>query len=123
MDTTERVVREDLERLVAGLPEATVAERLFPPGRPARELVAQSEGIDMRALGARAYSPLRTVLSPGVSRIVLRDAACPVIVVPRAARATLGELFASACETKCGPEVRSALSARDQGWTSPRRIA
>jgi nucleotide-binding universal stress UspA family protein len=119
----ERRAREDLKRLVAGLPAATVAEGLFPPGRPARELVAQSEGVDLLVLGARAHGPLRTVLSPGVSRIVLRDAACPVIVVPRAARATLGELFAPACETKCEPPVRSALSARDQGWTSPRRIA
>jgi hypothetical protein len=53
------------------MPEATVAEGLFPPGGPVRELVAQSEGVDLLDLGARAHGPLRTVLSPGVSRIVL----------------------------------------------------
>ena len=89
----ERKAREDLERLIAGLPEAAVAEGVFPPGRPARELIAQSEMVDLLVLGARGCSPLRAALFGGVSRSVVRDAACPVIVVP-SARVTLGELFA-----------------------------
>jgi universal stress protein family protein len=119
----ERRAREGLERLVAGLPEATVAQGVFPPGRPARELVAQSDGVDLLVVGAPAHGALRTVLSRGVSRIVVRDAACPVIVVPRGARPTLGELFAPPRATKREPPVHVALPARDQGWTSPRRIA
>ena len=104
----ERKAREDLERLVAGLPEAAVAEGVFPPGRPARELVAQSESVDLLVIGARGYGPLRAALFGGVSRIVVRDAACPVIVVPRGARATLGELFAQPTgdSIPCGRETR-----------------
>ena len=85
--------REDLQLLLAGLPDTTVAEALFPPGSPARELVAQSADVDLLVLGARGHGPLRAVLSRSVSRIVIRDAACPVIVVPRVGRAALSELF------------------------------
>jgi nucleotide-binding universal stress UspA family protein len=96
----ERRAREDLERLVAGLPEAAVAEGVSPPGRPARELVAQSASVDLLVLGARGYGPLRAALLGAVSRTVVRDAACPVIVVPRGARAPLGELFATPIEER-----------------------
>jgi nucleotide-binding universal stress UspA family protein len=109
----ERRAREELERLVAGLPEATVAEGVFPPGCPARELVAQSHGVDLLVVGVRAHGPLRTVLARGRSRIVGRHAACPVIVVPRGARPTLGELFAPARATTREPSVHVPLDARN----------
>lgn len=121
----ERRAREDLERLVAGLPEATVAEAVFPPGRPARELVAQSEGVDLLVVGARGHGPLRAVLSGGVSRIVIRDAACPAIVVPRGARATLGELFAqpSVLDEARTAGAHPALRIVGRDWACPPRIA
>jgi nucleotide-binding universal stress UspA family protein len=121
----ERRAREDLERLVAGLPEATVAEGVFPPGHPARELVAQSHRVDVLVLGARGHGPVRAVLSGSVSRIVVRDAACPVIVVPRGARATVSELFAqpSVLDEARTAGAHPAFRAVGQGWASPRRIA
>jgi nucleotide-binding universal stress UspA family protein len=121
----ERRAREDLERLVAGLPEATVAEGMFPPGRPARELVAQSLAVDLLVVGASAHGPLRAVLSRSVSRIVARDAACPVIVLPRGARATLSELFAQARVLDEARTARAdhAFRAVSQGETRPRRVA
>jgi nucleotide-binding universal stress UspA family protein len=121
----ERRAREDLERRIAELPQATLAEAVFPPGPPARELVAQSDGVDLLVVGARGYGPLRAVLSRGVSRIVVRDAACPVIVVPRGARATLGDLFAqsSGLDEARRSGAHPALRAVGQGWTRPRRIA
>jgi nucleotide-binding universal stress UspA family protein len=121
----QRRAREDLERLLAGLPEATVAEAVFPPGRPPRELVTQSAGVDLLVLGARGQGPLRAVLSGSVSHIVVRDAACPVIVVPRAGRATLSELFSqpSVLDEARIAGAHPAFRAVRQAWTSPRRIA
>jgi nucleotide-binding universal stress UspA family protein len=121
----ERRAREDLERLLAGLPEATVAEAVFPPGRPARELVTQSQGVDLLVVGARGGDPLRAMLRRGVSRIVARDAACPVIVAPRAGCATLSELFSqpSLLDEARTAGAQPAIRAVGRGWTSPRRIA
>jgi nucleotide-binding universal stress UspA family protein len=120
----ETRAREDLEQLIAGLPDATLAEAAFPPGRPARELVAQLEGVDLIVVGTRGHGPLRAALSGGVSRVVVRDAACPVIVVPRGARARLSELFAQPSVLDAARPVGAhpALGAVGQGWTSRQRF-
>jgi nucleotide-binding universal stress UspA family protein len=119
----QRRAREDLERLLAGLPEATVAEGAFSPGRPARELVSQSEGVDLLVLGTRGSGTFRAALSGSVPRIVVRDAACPVIVIPRAARATLSELFSQrACSTKREPPAHISRST-DRSSPIGRRVA
>jgi nucleotide-binding universal stress UspA family protein len=44
--------------------------------------------------GSRGYGPVRAVLTGGVTGRVLRDAACPVIVLPRGVESPLGALFA-----------------------------
>jgi nucleotide-binding universal stress UspA family protein len=121
----QRRAREDLEWFLEGLPEAIVADAVFPPGRPARELVTQSAGVNLLVLGACGHGPLRAVLSRSVSRIVIRDAACPVIVVPRAGRATLSELFSqpSVLDEARTAGAHPAFRAAGQAWTSPRRIA
>jgi hypothetical protein len=49
-------------------------------------------------LGSRGYGPLRAVLLGGVSHVVVREAACPVIVLPRGARYGIDELFAPAAQ-------------------------
>ena len=43
-------------------------------------------------MGSRGYGPLRVVLVGGVSGKVIRSAHCPVVVIPRGAASTLGEL-------------------------------
>jgi hypothetical protein len=45
-------------------------------------------------LGSRGYGPLRAVLPGSVSRRVMREARCPVIVLPRGVRASLDAVLA-----------------------------
>jgi nucleotide-binding universal stress UspA family protein len=58
---------------------------------PAREALVQAcrDDVDLLVMGSRAYGPLRSVLLGSVSRHVVDHAPCPVIVVPRGARARL----------------------------------
>jgi nucleotide-binding universal stress UspA family protein len=62
-------------------------------GRPADRLLALTEAVDVMVVGSRGYGPLKAVLLGGVSGQLIRSAACPVIVVPRGARSTVGSLF------------------------------
>ena len=62
-------------------------------------LVALSERSDLVVCGSRGYGPIRSVLLGGVGHGLLRDAACPVLVVPRGAGdaiAALGSAGAAA---------------------------
>jgi nucleotide-binding universal stress UspA family protein len=94
----EGFARDVLDRAVAALPGDVRAEGVFFAGTPSRELAAQSESLDLLVLGARGYGPRRAVLLGGVSHVVVCEAACPVMVLPRGARPGVGELFASTTE-------------------------
>jgi nucleotide-binding universal stress UspA family protein len=52
-------------------------------GQPADVLIERSSDLDILLLGSRAYGPLRRVLTGGVSAAVIREAHCPVLIVPR----------------------------------------
>jgi nucleotide-binding universal stress UspA family protein len=53
-------------------------------GDVARTLIDEAErGIDLLCLGSRGYGPLRRVLLGSVSAAVVKDAPCPVLVLPR----------------------------------------
>jgi nucleotide-binding universal stress UspA family protein len=54
-------------------------------GDPAAILIERSADLDLLVLGSRAYGPVRHALLGGVSSRVMREAACPVIIVPRGA--------------------------------------
>ena len=56
---------------------------------PADTLVRVSENLDLLVCGSRGYGPLRAVLLGGVSRRVVAEAHCPVIVLPRGVEARL----------------------------------
>jgi nucleotide-binding universal stress UspA family protein len=86
----EAHVEATLEGAASSLPGAT-AVRLS--GDPAQELCAHSRELDLLVVGSRGYGPLRAVMVGGVSGRVLRDAQCPVVVVPRGVESPLGELF------------------------------
>ena len=64
-------------------------------GDSAQILAEASEQLDILLVGSRGYGPLHAVMVGGVAGRLVREAACPVIVVPRGARHTdEGSLFA-----------------------------
>ena len=54
-------------------------------GDPSAVLIERCDSLDILILGSRAYGPLRHVLLGSVSARVMREAHCPVLVVPRGA--------------------------------------
>jgi nucleotide-binding universal stress UspA family protein len=65
-------------------------------GDPSGVLIERSSGLDILMLGSRAYGPLRHVLLGSVSARVMREAHCPVLVVPRASSTWLSRWKGSA---------------------------
>jgi nucleotide-binding universal stress UspA family protein len=97
-DVAQRA-RKLLDDAIAGLPSDVSAEAVFVDGDPAFELTDQTETLDLLVTGSRGYGPLRAVMTGGVTGRLLRDAKCPVIVLPRGVESPLGKLFASSAET------------------------
>jgi nucleotide-binding universal stress UspA family protein len=97
----ERDARDALDRTVADLPGDVRAEGVFLTGAGAAELAKASAELDLLVTGSRGYGPLRSTLLGGVTGPLLREAQCPVVVVPRGVEAPLGALFA-ARETPVG---------------------
>jgi nucleotide-binding universal stress UspA family protein len=75
----------EFDEALAKLEGEPRAEAFFSVGSPAKELIAASEQLDLLVLGSRGYGPLHSVLVGGVAGRVVRDAACPVMVLPRKA--------------------------------------
>jgi nucleotide-binding universal stress UspA family protein len=90
--------REGLDEAVAALPAELQAEPVFVAGAPGRELAEQSERVDLMVVGSRGYGPRAAVLLGGVTHTLIREAACPVLVLPRGSRG-LELLFAAPAET------------------------
>jgi nucleotide-binding universal stress UspA family protein len=61
-------------------------------GDPADFLIAASEQLDLLICGSRGYGPARAVLLGGVSRRVVTEARCPVIVLARGVESGLEAL-------------------------------
>lgn len=77
----ERVLDEGVQSVDGSL----AVEPVRLDGDPARELSREcSEGVDLLVVGSRGYGPLTRVLLGSVSRRVVQDAPCPVLVVRRA---------------------------------------
>jgi nucleotide-binding universal stress UspA family protein len=97
-DGLEEGARASLDNAAATVPDDVRVERSLAVGDPAHELAEQSRELDLLITGSRGYGPLRAVLAGGVTGRLLRQAECPVIVVPRGVEAPLGELFAAAAQ-------------------------
>ena len=70
-------------------------EAEFTVGDPAHILTEASEQLDLLVVGSRGYGPMHAVMVGGVAGRLVREAACPVIVVPRDAGHTEADsLFA-----------------------------
>ena len=74
-------------------PEVEVEVRT---GDPAEELTAASQNVDLLVMGSRALGPKRAVVLGSVSRKVVAEAACPVLVLPRGAEPKSAALLADA---------------------------
>jgi nucleotide-binding universal stress UspA family protein len=77
--------QESLEKAVANVRDEIHVTPTLVKGEPAHALVEASERLDLLVVGSRGYGPLHYVLAGGVSGLVMRKAACPVLVVPRSA--------------------------------------
>jgi nucleotide-binding universal stress UspA family protein len=73
------------EQLAEALSADVSAESRSFRGDPAKVLVEQSQHLGLLILGSRGYGPLKSVLLGSASSYVLRNAHCPVLVVPRGA--------------------------------------
>jgi nucleotide-binding universal stress UspA family protein len=84
-DRLKERASEELDAAVAKLDAEPRAEKFFAVGDPAEILAEASEQLDLLLVGSRGYGPMHSVLVGGVAGRVVREAACPVIVLPRKA--------------------------------------
>jgi nucleotide-binding universal stress UspA family protein len=75
--------RRRLDDTIAALGGGLAAEGAVLDGEPVATLVAESARDDLLFVGSGGKGPLRRVLLGSVSSHLLREAACPVAVVPR----------------------------------------
>ncbi len=75
--------RGQLDDAIAALGADVTAEGVVLDGDIVAALVEESAADDLLFTGSRAQGPFRRVLVGSVSTHLLRDAACPVVVVPR----------------------------------------
>jgi nucleotide-binding universal stress UspA family protein len=85
---------QELRLTVAALGDDVPVEVEAFVGEPAETIVRVSEHLDLLVCGSRGYGPLRAVLLGSVTRQVLAEARCPVIVLPRGVEAALEGLLA-----------------------------
>lgn len=79
-----------LDAAVAGLPDTVPATGTLLEGDVVSALSSLDDrDVDLLVVGSRGYGPLRRVLLGGTSSRLVRQAACPVMVVPRTAHAGL----------------------------------
>jgi nucleotide-binding universal stress UspA family protein len=75
-----------LNDAVDELPEELRALPVFERGDPVQKLLQAAEmGVDLLVLGSRGFGPVMRLLIGSVSSRVIREAPCPVLVVPRPA--------------------------------------
>lgn len=77
--------RTEAQRVLAAARDGEGTE--IREGHVAAALVEVSHEADLLVVGSRSYGPTRRVLLGSVSDAVIRNASCPVVVMPRSARA------------------------------------
>ena len=99
-DDAHARAREYLTATAESLAPDVPTEPVVAVGAPEQVLAEESHKADLVVVGSRGYGPLRAVLLGSVSGRLVREAACPVIVVPRGIEAPLEELFGAASGTQ-----------------------
>jgi nucleotide-binding universal stress UspA family protein len=87
----EAQAQAGLGGLVRDLPEDIDAHARVLFNDPGRALVARSHDLDILVLGSRGKGPVAAIWAGSVSSHVIREAACPVVVVPRGVLLALPE--------------------------------
>ena len=78
--------RERLCAVSDNAPQGLTPETVLLHGPAAEEIARRIQGVvDLLFVGSRGYGPLRRALLGSVSGALVRDAGCPVIVIPRTA--------------------------------------
>jgi nucleotide-binding universal stress UspA family protein len=72
---------------LAAVPASCSAGGEVVVGEPKEVLAAASAELDLLVCGSRGHGPVQTLLLGGVSHALVREAACPVLVVPLAEQA------------------------------------
>jgi nucleotide-binding universal stress UspA family protein len=79
-EAAQRAMRTGL----GAVPESCAAGGEVVTGEPHQVLAAASADLDLLVCGSRGHGPVQTLLLGGVSHALVREAACPVLVVPLA---------------------------------------
>ena len=87
----ERAARE-FESAIAKIDAEPGIEAELTVGDPGHILAEASEQLDLLVVGSRGYGPMHAVMVGGVAGRLVREAACPMIVVPRGAHHTEARL-------------------------------
>ena len=82
-DELARQARADLDAQLARIDGGDRLQAEVVNGDAVDELVKRSENADLLVTGSRGYGPHRAVLLGSVSGRLVREAACPVLVLPR----------------------------------------
>ena len=96
-----------LELAIARIPARLRGEGRLLTGHAGSLLTEVSDDFDLIVTGSRAYGPLRRTLLGSTSRQLLASAACPVLVLPRAAGVDPLGLRAAAAP---GPRARDRVT-------------
>jgi nucleotide-binding universal stress UspA family protein len=99
-DDTEARARAFLTETALALAGDVPTEPVVAVGAPEQVLADESKSADLVVVGSRGYGPHRAVLLGSVSGRLVRESACPVLVVPRGIEAPLEELFRTVPETQ-----------------------
>lgn len=100
-----QMAERELRRRVAELGDDVEVEALT--GDPAEVLIDVSRRLDLLVCGSRGYGPLRAVLLGSVSRRLVAEARCPVLVEPRGAAGALDAELAGQSAGRAGAQQRA----------------
>jgi nucleotide-binding universal stress UspA family protein len=84
-----RALDPRVERVVDDAPAMLAAHADLRTGEAWKELRDAARDLDLLVCGSRRYGPLRRVLLGSVSARLIRNAPCPVLVIPRGAGGAL----------------------------------
>ena len=81
-EVREKVERR-LEQAAAPIRDELLVKTEIASGASTAALVQRSRDLDLLVLGSRGYGPLQRALLGSISRGVVNNAHCPVLVIPR----------------------------------------